>query len=70
MRLAWLTSFSLLALTPVAAVINRSAADAAFAQVGIGLFIGCTIMSTLARRFAPFAFGLLGILMLGLTFHA
>jgi hypothetical protein len=62
-RLAWLMTFSVYGVVVLMCVAGHGRTDG-LPETGFGLFLGVSLFSILARRFAPFAWGLLGLLLL------
>ena len=68
-RLAWIFTFALFAIPPLMIALGHDANEI-LAEIGLGLFFCAGAFSLLARRFAPFASALFGLLLLSMSICA
>jgi FtsH-binding integral membrane protein len=62
-RLAWLLAFSVLVDFVLMWVFTSYTANGVLAKLGIGLFFAASLLSILARRFAPFGVAFGGLIL-------
>jgi hypothetical protein len=66
-RLAWLSTFSILAVVILMQIFSAHGPNDVLAEIGLGLFFAASLFSLLSRRFGPFAAALGSLILVGMS---